>query len=89
MPSSPSSSTGPSLQALTERYGTLFGSIISEQWDRGGRDVHEAVAGIQAVAQQEEEEAEADGEGDGEAEGDDAEGEEDEEDEEARSAMEE
>ncbi|GJN88539.1 hypothetical protein Rhopal_001505-T1 [Rhodotorula paludigena] len=89
MPSSPSSSSAPSLQALTERYGTLFGSIISEQWDRGGRDVHEAVAGIQAVAQQEEEEAEADGEGDGEAEGDDAEGEEDEEDEEARSAMEE
>jgi len=88
LPQPPSSSTAasspaPSLDTLTSQHGALFASYIRDQWSTGGgREVHEAVAGIQAAP-----EAEDDVEADEDDEGD-AEGEDDDEDDE-RSAMEE
>ncbi|GAA5853117.1 hypothetical protein JCM9279_000863 [Rhodotorula babjevae] len=81
--SSAASSPAPSLDSLTSQHGALFASYIRDQWSAGGgREVHEAVAGIQA-APEAEDDVEADEDDEGDAEGED----EDEEDE--RSAMEE
>ncbi|BGP46056.1 histone H4-like TAF Taf6, SAGA complex subunit [Rhodotorula kratochvilovae] len=87
LPSSSSSAPAPPLATLTAQHGTLFGSYISEHWSTdGGRDVHEAVAGIQAAPAPAEQDVEADEADEDEG---DAEGEGDEDEEGDRSAMEE
>ncbi|GAA5859194.1 hypothetical protein JCM1840_003795 [Sporobolomyces johnsonii] len=37
----------PALAELEDRYGRLFGEAVEAQWDRGGRDVWEAVRGVE------------------------------------------
>ncbi|CEQ39944.1 SPOSA6832_01503 [Sporobolomyces salmonicolor] len=37
----------PALAELEDRYGRLFGEAVEAQWDRGGRDVWEAVRGAE------------------------------------------
>ena len=78
--SSSSSSPAPPLDVLTAQHGALFGRYVSEQWaSGGGREVHEAVAGIQGgaagMAGEEDAEAEEDDEGDAEGDEDEDEGE--------------
>lgn len=35
----------PPLPELEERYGTLFGEMVQELWDRGGKEIWETVQG--------------------------------------------
>ncbi|ORY45026.1 TATA box binding protein associated factor-domain-containing protein [Leucosporidium creatinivorum] len=39
----------PPMHELHDRYGPLFGQAVAEWWDRGGREIYEAVPGASAV----------------------------------------
>lgn len=39
----------PPMDELHARYGPLFGQAVAEWWDRGGREIYEAIPGASAA----------------------------------------